>query len=143
MRRDVYLGYLKLNGKLHVKTLLEANNYAANLCDLGRYAEAKSLLRKTIPVALRVLGDSHDLTLGMRRHYAMVLYRNHGATLDDLREAVTTLEDTQRIARRVLGGAPPLVVNMSERCKSREPRSNSARRRRGGNKTKEISTPHP
>ena len=42
----------------------------------------------------------------------MVLYRNHGATLDDLREAVTTLEDTQRIARRVLGGAHPLVVNI-------------------------------
>ena len=31
------------------------------------------------------------------------------ATLDDLREAVTTLEDTVRIARRVLGGAHPLT----------------------------------
>ena len=30
-----------------------------------------------------------------------------GATLDDLREAVTTLEDTGRIARRVLGGSHP------------------------------------
>ena len=32
-----------------------------------------------------------------------------GATLDDLREAVTTLEDTARTARRVLGGAHPLT----------------------------------
>ena len=32
-----------------------------------------------------------------------------GATLDDLREAVTTLEDTGQIARRVLGGAHPLT----------------------------------
>ena len=32
-----------------------------------------------------------------------------GATLDHIREAVTTLEDTDRIARRVLGGAHPLV----------------------------------
>ena len=32
-----------------------------------------------------------------------------GATLDDLREAVTTLEQTARVARRVLGGARPLV----------------------------------
>ena len=32
-----------------------------------------------------------------------------GATLDDVREAVTTLEDTRRIARRVLGGAHPLT----------------------------------
>ena len=29
------------------------------------------------------------------------------ATLDDLHEAVTTLEDTNRIARRVLGNAHP------------------------------------
>ena len=29
------------------------------------------------------------------------------ATLGDLREAVTTLEDTERIVRRVLGGAHP------------------------------------
>ena len=32
-----------------------------------------------------------------------------GATLVDLREAVPTLEDTERIARRVLGGAHPFV----------------------------------
>ena len=32
-----------------------------------------------------------------------------GATLDDLREAVTTLEDVGRIARRVLGGAHPVT----------------------------------
>ena len=34
------------------------------------------------------------------------------ATLDDLREAVTTLEDTERIARRVFGGAHPLTTNI-------------------------------
>ena len=33
-------------------------------------------------------------------------------TLDDLREAVTTLEDTERIARRVLGGAHPITVQI-------------------------------
>jgi hypothetical protein len=36
-----------------------------------------------------------------------VLYSDTGATLDDLHEAVTTLEDTGRVARRVLGGAHP------------------------------------
>ena len=39
--------------------------------------------------------------------YATALYRDPCATLDDLREAVTTLEDTERIARRVLGGSHP------------------------------------
>ena len=30
--------------------------------------------------------------------------------LDDLREAVTTLEDTERISRRVFGGAHPYTM---------------------------------
>ena len=40
---------------------------------------------------------------------AWTLYADDSATLDDLREAVTTLEDVARIARRVLGGAHPLT----------------------------------
>ena len=43
----------------------------------------------------------------MRSNYAIGLCKDDGATLDDIREAVTTLEDTDRIARRVLGGAHP------------------------------------
>ena len=46
----------------------------------------------------------------MRWNYAEALYNDDGATLDDLREAVTTLEDATRIARRVLGGAHPTAV---------------------------------
>ena len=44
----------------------------------------------------------------MRKIYAGALYKD-GATLDDLREAVTTSEEIQRTARRVFGGAHPLV----------------------------------
>ena len=40
-------------------------------------------------------------------HGKDVAYKDPGATLDDLREALTTLEDSERIARRVLGGAHP------------------------------------
>ena len=36
-------------------------------------------------------------------------HQDDDATLDDLREAVATLEDSERIARRVLGGAHPLT----------------------------------
>ena len=46
--------------------------------------------------------------------YAEALYKDDGATLDDLREAVTTLEDTARIARRVLGSSHPLVERIEE-----------------------------
>ena len=48
----------------------------------------------------------------MRTNYAMALYKADDATLDDIREAVTTLEDTDRIARRVLGGAHPLTTGI-------------------------------
>ena len=48
----------------------------------------------------------------MRWHYARALYSDGDATLDDLREAVTTLEDAGRIARRVLGGAHPLTKSI-------------------------------
>ena len=45
----------------------------------------------------------------MRTNYAEALCQDDRATLDDVREAVTTLEDTTRIARRVLGGAHPTI----------------------------------
>jgi len=35
-------------------------------------------------------------------------------TLDDLREGVTTLEETERTARRVFGGAHPLVLDIKD-----------------------------
>ena len=41
--------------------------------------------------------------------YALALYKDDGATLDDLREAVTTFEETERTARRVFGSAHPLT----------------------------------
>ena len=58
-------------------------------------------------MAKRVLGSSNAVTLKIRWAYAEALYKDPGATLDDLREAVTTLEDTAPTARRVLGGAHP------------------------------------
>ena len=93
-------------------TLLEANNYASDLNDLRRFGEAKSLLRKTIPVAHILLGGSDRLTLKLRWIYAQSLYKDDGASLDDLCEAVATLEDVERTARRVFGGSHPLVLEI-------------------------------
>ena len=44
--------------------------------------------------------------------YAWGLVNADGHTLNDLREAVTTLEETERIARRVLGSAHPVTVGI-------------------------------
>ena len=48
----------------------------------------------------------------MRASYAQSLYMDDCAPLDDLREAVTTLEDAERTARRVLGSAHPHTAAM-------------------------------
>ena len=50
----------------------------------------------------------------MRTNYAEALCQDDRATLDDVREAVTTLEDTTRIASRVLGGAHPTTAWIEE-----------------------------
>ena len=133
MRRDVYSGWLELFGEEHRDTLKDAFNYAVSLVGLRRFEEAKSLLRKTIPVARRVIGDGHILTLKMRKVYAKALFFDGSATLDDLREAVTTLEDAERIARRVFGGAHPLTSAIEDELRdaravlhAREPSPGSA-----------------
>ena len=42
----------------------------------------------------------------------MSLHADPTATLDDLREAVSMLEDTDRIGRRVFGGTHPLAATI-------------------------------
>ena len=91
-------------------TLREASNYALSLRALRRFEEAKALMRKVTPVARRVLGQYSDVTFMMRTNYALALFADDAATLGDLREAVTTLEEIGTDgARRVFGGAHPIV----------------------------------
>ena len=108
-------------GPEHQDTLLEAGHYASSLLDLKRFEEAKSLLLRTIPVARRVLGDKDILTLGMRWNYAVALYKDNDATLRALRKAVSTLEEIERIAQRVLGGQTPTTKEIE--CELRAARA--------------------
>jgi len=107
VRQEVYSGNLKFNGEEHQSTLIAAINYSASLANLRRFEEARAVLRKMTPVARR-----DALTLQMRANYARTLYESPSATLDDLREAVTTLEETAEIARHVLGGAHPVTTHI-------------------------------
>ena len=111
-QRDVYSGRLKLHGEEDAQTLRAAGNYAISLNALGRLEEVKSLLRKTMPAARRVFGESNEIMLKMRWNYAIALYQDPGASLDNLREAVTTLEEIERTARRVMGGAHPITTGI-------------------------------
>ena len=96
------------------ETRPQSSRTAGRAAPIQRFEEAKALLRTTIPVARRAFGESHELVLKMRCTYAETLYVDPNATLDDLREAVTTLEDAGRIARRVFGGAHPITAGIEE-----------------------------
>ena len=77
------------------------------LGELQRFEEAKALIRKTVPVARRILGESDEGTLKMRWTYARTLYEDDSASLDDLREAVTTLESVAKSWKQVFGDLHP------------------------------------
>ena len=62
----------------------------------------------------RAVCASNIITASWRVRYAMALYGDDCATLDDLCEAVATLDDTERIARRVLGGSNPLAIDIEK-----------------------------
>ena len=110
--REIYSKNLKLYGEEHIDALQAASNYANSLNRLQRFEEARALLRKTMPVARRVFGESSDSTLRMRWCYTMALSEDPAATLHDLREAVNMLEELERTARRVLGGAHPTTESI-------------------------------
>ena len=112
MRREVYSGFVQLYGEEHGESLREAFNYVTLLNVLNSFEEAKSLMRKTIPKARRIFGENGIDTLKMRVVYAQLLYKDDGGTLDDLREAVETYEDTERTAWRVLGASHPMTVQI-------------------------------
>ena len=63
-----------------------------------------------MPVARRVLGENDAITLKMRLCYARALYKDNDTTLNDLREAMSTLEGMERTTRRVFGGAHPILA---------------------------------
>ena len=112
MFQDVISRRLKLDGELHLDYLVNTNNYAALLVNMQRFGEAKALLRKNIPIARSVLSKSHKTMLRMRKLYALALYRDDNSTFDDLREAVTTLDDLARTARPVFGGEHPVTEDI-------------------------------
>jgi hypothetical protein len=114
IRREVYSGFVKQLGEEHKSTLIAALNYVSSLNDLKRCEEAKSLMSRTMRVARRVLGESNEVTLKMRWVCARALSEDPAATLDDVRESVTTLEELARTARRVLGSAHPTTEGIED-----------------------------
>ena len=112
VRREIYAQRLKLSGEEHPDTIRVAICYAMELIDSRRFRDAKALTCKALPVARRVLGNTHEYTFMLRSIYAEAIYKDDAASLDDLRETVRKLEDVEQTARRVLGGAHPSVASI-------------------------------
>ena len=97
MLRDVYSGRLKLFGEEHMQIPSSSQQLRERSLALKRFEEAKSLLRKMMAVARRVLGENHEDYAQDEvesEHRRGSTAATPDATLGDLREAVTTLEDT-------------------------------------------------
>ena len=62
------------------RTRCASAGIAYALTSLVRFDEAKALLRRMVPVARRVLGENHNLTLKLRWIYAKALYEDTGAS---------------------------------------------------------------
>ena len=76
--------------------------------DLRRRVSASSGARLAAePGDVRVVVDVEHVAEARR-------YKDDGATLAELREAVNTLEETDRTARRVLGGAHPITGGIED-----------------------------
>ena len=69
-------------------------------------------------MARRVLGEGDELTLLMRWNLARALYVDPDATLDNLREAVMTSEESERIALRVLGDSHELTADFGNESRA-------------------------
>ena len=79
-------------------------------------AEAKKLLRDEIPKAKASIGYENEHTLNLLTVYAKTLYMDKG-NISELMEASMVLEDAEKVARRVLGPAHPLTVEMGNDMK--------------------------
>ena len=105
--REIYAKAVELHGKSDERTFAATNNLSSCLKEAGHIAEAIALLRQGIPEAKKSLGAEHDITLSLCQALAQCLCDEHGASPEQIREAVALLESTLRTSQRVFGRAHP------------------------------------
>ena len=106
LHSEVHAGWLRLKGTDHEQTINAANNLAISSMALGHLGDAKSLLRKNIRACRRSFGADHVYTFRAHSLFVRILYIEQ-ASMEDLREAVSIMEDVCRRGRRVLGDSHP------------------------------------
>jgi hypothetical protein len=104
---EVYAGKLARRGAGHESSIITAVAILGHLLTAKRFGEVKSFAREQIPLSTRAMGAENRTTLLIRWRLAIALYQDPDASLDDIVEAATTLEDVSRRWIRVFGPADP------------------------------------
>ena len=118
MIRDAYESYVEKFGETHTETLGLALDLAITFRQTDKNADAKSFLRGRVLIADRFLGREKMLSLRLRWVYANSLTDSADATIDDLVEAVETLESVAKSWKRVMGERHPETVKVLNASKS-------------------------
>ena len=117
---------LTLHGLDDERTLISVTCLAISLIRGKKWAETKDLTHEALPAARRALGSDHELTIKLECQLARASYADEGASLDELRQAISMYEDLIRRARRIFGDSHPAAESMAARIE--EARTTLARR---------------
>jgi len=107
LNREVYSGFLRLNGEEYEGTVQAALNLSTSLVNTSNFAEARAFTRKQMKLATRVLGSDHRITLDFQWGYTRAFTLDKDVSAEQLAEVATTLEKTLKTAQRVLGREHP------------------------------------
>ena len=87
--------------------LQDVANLGTSLVHTRQLTEARSLMRKYLPIARRVLGLDHEITFGLIENLAGAIFENALAPREDLVEVDEILTKQLKRLRQVLGAAHP------------------------------------
>ena len=105
--------FKKRNSKFYSEReiLSAGSDVAISLLTLGRYGEAKSMLREQIRVARRICGPLHETTLGLMNNLVVSIFAQKESGLEDMKSALPMLEQILCHKRQTLGESHPETIN--------------------------------
>ena len=116
IRRMVLAKERSFYGDGHLEPIMTAANIANAMVQCKKpsakkYAEIREFTREWVSIAQSSgLGD-HHITNRIKEAHAYGIYRDPAASLDDVREGVTILEDVDRSYRQILGKDHPVSAH--------------------------------
>ena len=122
LTREVYTRRVAMFGVSNEDTLLSALNLIISYTRALRFAEAKKMILEQLPIANRVLGKDHQMTLAFQRNIVIGLLRDEKSTREDALQAEKIVKDMLVRLRRVYGPTHPDTRLMEEHwlCQAQE-----------------------